>query len=75
MKEQKPPNLSRRTAKEIDKEVDRLKARPGEWYLMMKSVSSGTQRVYTKRGCQVRMKREKTGVERFSIWARWPKEK
>jgi len=54
----------------IDREVERMKLEPGEWFKVREKAAAGAQRVYQQRGCETRT--VSVGEGRHDIYAMYP---
>lgn len=71
IRKETPPNAPRpkRDPAKIDREVERMKLEPGEWFKVREAAAAGAQRVYQQRGCETRT--VSVGEGRHDIYARF----
>lgn len=70
MRKEAPPENPRPKGdpSRIDREVERMKTEPGEWFKVREAAAAGAQRVYQQRGCETRT--VSVGDGRHDIYAR-----
>ena len=67
------PRRNGERAREIDRDVEQLKANPGRWALVVEDATSDVgRRPYRRRGCETASRGPLGGP--ISIYARWPAE-